>query len=101
MAARPEIVARVVLRTPAAEHLLRNEYLQHDLRHELGRITCPTLLLGGELDPVVPIDEMEDLANRLPPGLGRLERFPNSGHGLRGQGEAVTRRVREFVLDGY
>jgi pimeloyl-ACP methyl ester carboxylesterase len=97
---RSEIVARGVLRMPAAEHLLRNEYLQHDLRPELGRIECPMLLLAGELDPVVPIDEVEDLAHRLPPGLGRLERFPNSGHGLRGQGEAVSRLVREFVLDG-
>lgn len=96
---RPELMARAVSRRPATDHFLRHEYLQHDLRPNLGRIQCPTLLLGGELDPVVPIEEMEDLAGRLGSKQVRLERFPGAGHTLGGDREAEVRFVREFVLD--
>ena len=58
--------------------------LQTDLRPHVGRIECPTLLLGGELDPIVPIEETEDLAARLDPTLVRFERFANAGHGISG-----------------
>jgi proline iminopeptidase len=95
---RPELIARAVSRRPVTEHFLRHEYLQHDLRPNLVRIRCPTLLLGGELDPVVPIDEMEELAGRLAPELVRFERFPDAGHALGGERETVIRLVREFVL---
>ena len=94
----PEILARSVSRPAVTEHFLRNEYLQTDLRPTVGRITCPTLLLGGELDPIVPIEEMEDLAGRLDPSLVRFERFPDAGHGLSGVREAALPLIRDFVL---
>jgi proline iminopeptidase len=48
----------------------------------LSRIQCPTLVLGGEDDPMIPIECQQDLAAALPAHLVRFERFPNCGHSV-------------------
>jgi pimeloyl-ACP methyl ester carboxylesterase len=48
----------------------------------LSRIRCPTLVLGGEEDPMIPIECQEDLVAALPAHLVRFERFPNCGHSV-------------------
>jgi pimeloyl-ACP methyl ester carboxylesterase len=45
----------------------------------------PTLVLGGEEDPMIPIEAQQDIVAALPAHLVRFERFPNCGH-------SVTRR---------
>ena len=52
---------------------------------DLPKIQCPTLVLGGEEDPMMPIEAQEDIVAALPAHLVRFERFPNCGH-------SVTRR---------
>ena len=56
------------------------ESLTFDLRGGLGAVTCPTLILAGELDPVTPMAAAEDIRASLPAGVGHLERFSRSGH---------------------
>jgi pimeloyl-ACP methyl ester carboxylesterase len=51
-----------------------------DLRTDLARITAPTLVCVGDLDPVTPIDAAQEIAARLPPGIGRLEVIEGVGH---------------------
>ncbi|HKV56182.1 MAG TPA: alpha/beta hydrolase [Candidatus Binataceae bacterium] len=69
-----------------------------DLLPELGRIQCPTLLLAGEDDPICPIRDAEDIAQRIPANLLRFERFANAGHGVfRDLPEAALRVMREFI----
>ena len=46
----------------------------------LGRIRCPTLILGGEDDPIHPIESQADIAAALPPHLVQFERFENCRH---------------------
>jgi proline iminopeptidase len=48
----------------------------------LSRIQCPTLVLGGEEDPMVPIEAQEDIVAALQPHLVRFERFSNCGHSV-------------------
>jgi hypothetical protein len=73
----PTVGARIVAPHPGVtEHFLRHEYLQHDYRDRVAAIRCPTLLLGGELDPVVPIQLIEDMASRIQDA--RVVRFPTS-----------------------
>jgi len=48
----------------------------------LSNIQCPTLVLGGEDDPMLPIECQEDLVAALPAHLVRFERFPNCGHSV-------------------
>ena len=46
-----------------------------DMFPELDRIRCPTLVIGGEDDPMHPIERQIDLAATLPPHLVQFERF--------------------------
>jgi proline iminopeptidase len=69
-----------------------------DLLPELAKVRCPTLVLGGEDDPICPIDDQADIAAALPPGLVRFERFPGCGHGTYRDDPARTFAVlREFL----
>ncbi len=96
----PEILARVTMRTEVAEHFTRGEELRFDFTERLGEIRCPVLLLAGELDPAVPIEDAEELAAGLPPDRLRFVRFADAGHMLAAeQPEAVLGLIREFVLE--
>jgi dienelactone hydrolase len=48
----------------------------------LGRIQCATLILAGEDDPILPMEDSEDIARAIPSHLVRFERFSNAGHGV-------------------
>jgi proline iminopeptidase len=48
----------------------------------LGRIQCPTLVLGGEDDPIHPIESQADIAAALPSHLVQFERFANCRHAV-------------------
>jgi proline iminopeptidase len=53
-----------------------------DLFPDLHRIRCPTLVMGGEDDPVHPIESQADLAAALPPHLVQFERFADCRHAV-------------------
>lgn len=72
---------------------LSNACRQHDSRHVLDRIACPTLVLAGELDPVVPLAATSQLARALPDA--RFASFPGMAHGFPEQ--AWQRYVRTLV----
>jgi proline iminopeptidase len=62
-------------------------------------ISCPTLVLAGEEDPITPAADAEDIAAALPPALARFERFQNAGHHLFwDQPETFFETVRRFIL---
>ena len=85
-------------RDEVAEHFFRGEVLTFDLGPRLNRIQCPVLQLAGETDPIVTIEDSEELAAALP-AHARFERFPNAGHMLAVEDpERVGKLVREFVL---
>jgi pimeloyl-ACP methyl ester carboxylesterase len=77
---------------------LGGESRRFDMLADLGRIQCPTLVLGGEDDPMTPIESQADIAAALPPHLVRFERFAGCGHGVvpddRERGLAL---MREFI----
>ena len=49
---------------------------------DLHRIQCPTLVLGGEDDPMHPIESQADIAAALPPHLVQFERFADCRHAV-------------------
>lgn len=53
-----------------------------NLLHELSRIACPTLAMGGALDPMLPIECLRDLAAAIPKHLLHYHEFENCGHGV-------------------
>jgi pimeloyl-ACP methyl ester carboxylesterase len=64
----------------------------------LQRVQCPTLVLGGEEDPMIPIVCQEEIAAALPAHLVRFERFPGCGHGVVTDApERAMALIREFI----
>jgi pimeloyl-ACP methyl ester carboxylesterase len=49
---------------------------------DLARIRCPTLVLGGEDDPIHPIESQADIAAALPAHLVQFERFADCRHAV-------------------
>ncbi|MDP9222948.1 MAG: alpha/beta hydrolase [Actinomycetota bacterium] len=68
---------------------------KHDVLAELGKISCPTLVVGGHLDVMVPGFASEEIAAAIPGA--RLEMF-NSGHGLMlEEADGFNRTLSEFL----
>jgi proline iminopeptidase len=69
-----------------------------DLRDDLPKVACPTLVLCGEDDPMTPPIASEELHALLPDGRGRLEVLADCGHGTyRDQPERTEQLLREFL----
>ena len=65
---------------------------------DLDRIQCPTLVLGGEDDPMHPIESQADIAAALPPHLVRFERFADCGHAVMPDApERTIAVIRDFI----
>ena len=76
-----------------------NEQGRLDYRKELARVACPTLVMGGDRDPIMPIEFAETIAASLPARFVRFERFAGCGHvpWLDAQERAI-KVMREFIL---
>jgi pimeloyl-ACP methyl ester carboxylesterase len=97
----PDAAARAVRTAEVLIHFggPGGEAMTFDMLSDLARISCPTLVLGGEDDPMTPIEDQEDIAAAIPPHLVRFERFANAGHGAyRDDPGAVFPIIREFIL---
>jgi proline iminopeptidase len=65
---------------------------------DLSRIQCPTLVLGGEDDPMLPIECQADIAAALPPHLVQFERFENCRHAVVPDApERAMAVIRDFI----
>ena len=93
----PDVIARTRLKLEVGNEWFRNEGLRADLFPELPNIACPTLVIGGELDPITPVADSEDIAAAIPNAEVRI--FEGAGHGVfRDQPEKAIAVIREFVL---
>ncbi len=74
------------------------EGFRFDFRDRLKDVRCPTLVLAGDLDPVTPMADADDIAAVLPSALVRYERFVGAGHGVgRDQPERYFAILRDFL----
>ncbi len=67
-------------------------------RHELGKITCPTLILHGDKDPLVPGFHPEILQAGITGSV--LHRFPEGKHNLHAKYAAEFNRIVERFFQG-
>jgi pimeloyl-ACP methyl ester carboxylesterase len=66
---------------------------------ELSRVECPTLILGGEDDPMTPIECQAEIAAALPQHLVRFERFADCGHAVVPDApERAMELIRRFIV---
>ncbi|MBS7813583.1 alpha/beta fold hydrolase [Roseococcus pinisoli] len=91
---------RAILKTEVALHFNGPDHEQGrlDYRDALSRISCPTLVMAGEEDPIMPIAFGEELMRCLPPHLVRFERIARCGHVLHADApERVFSTLRDFI----
>ncbi len=98
----PDMMRRAIIRPDVLQWWTRpgnGESRRFDMMADLSRIACPTLVMGGEDDPMHPVELQADIAAALPAHLVRFERFAGCGHGVvPDAGEAAMRVIREFVV---
>jgi pimeloyl-ACP methyl ester carboxylesterase len=51
-----------------------------DTLDELARVSSPTLVVVGDLDPVTPVAAAQEIVDALAPGIGRLAVIDGAGH---------------------
>ena len=96
----PALVRRAIVRPEVNLWFTRpgGEGRSFDFLPALQRVQCPTLVLGGEEDPMTPIECQEDIVAALPSHLARFERFAGCGHGVVADApERAMAVIREFV----
>jgi len=88
-----------VVRNPAMLLIFYEAELRGlDLLRQLDQIKCPTLIVAGEDDPITPVADLEEIAAAMRPGLSKLVRFTDAGHGVyRDRPEAFFRELRDFM----
>ncbi len=97
----PDAARRAVSRPEVAHWFTRSggESDNFDMFPHLHRIRCPTLVMGGEDDPMHPIESQADIAAALPAHLVQFERFSNCGHAVIPDApERAFAVIRDFIL---
>ena len=95
----PHVNARTLWNFDVMFHFGGGEDHAFDFLPELAKVRCPTLVLGGEDDPICPIDDQADIAAALPAHLARFERFSGCGHGVyRDAPERALEVLRGFLV---
>ena len=96
----PDMARRAVSRSDVLFCFTRpgGESHSFNLFPDLHRVRCPTLVLGGEDDPMHPIESQADIAAALPPHLVQFERFANCGHAVVPDApERAMAIIRDFI----
>ena len=70
--------------------------LTHDVYEELGRITVPTLVIGGGKDRTVGTEAAGEIAEQIKGS--ELLIYPEYGHGLYDQAKDFNQRVYDFLM---
>ena len=97
----PDMARRAVSRADVLLWFTRPDGESHsfNLFPDLHRIQCPTLVLGGEDDPMHPIESQADIAAALPTHLVQFERFANCGHAVMPDApERTAAVIRDFIM---
>jgi len=93
--------ARAITRFEVMFDFIQGEQRTMDMVADLAKVAAPTLVLAGAQDPITPVACAQEIFDALPAGLGTLEVFEASGHGVQrdepGRAETVLRR---FLAEG-
>lgn len=93
-----DATARTVWAIDVLLHFATHEAEAMNLLPGLEKVRCPTLVLGGENDPVCPIEDQVEIVDALPEQWTRFERFDDCGHGVfRDHPQRAFALLREFI----
>lgn len=91
----------VIHKFDVLRHYLRPgaEFQSIDLHADLAKITCPTLVLAGTQDPVIPWELTRKLADALVNSPMQYVQMDHCGHGIwRDDGDAARKIIHDFIL---
>lgn len=89
--------SRAVVNAAVTAHFINGEQRTMDLRGLLADVTCQTLVLAGEDDPVCPPVAQEEIVAALPSHTTNYHLLSNCGHGTyRDQPELTEAILRDF-----
>ncbi|WP_437974063.1 alpha/beta fold hydrolase [Sorangium sp. So ce295] len=93
-----DALRRAVLHLDVGGYFVAGEMQTYDLRADLARVRCPTLVLSGDLDPFATTADARDLVAALPRELVQARSFPHAGHAVLddARDEALA-TIREFL----
>jgi len=94
----PDSMVRAVTNPELMTHFFLGEGTTMDLRAGLAAATCPVLVLGGELDPVMPRDMVREVVDALPADVRHFEELPGISH-FQVCGKAARTPVAAFIQD--
>ncbi|MGC4865240.1 alpha/beta fold hydrolase [Micromonospora sp. DT53] len=81
-------------------HYARTEHPELDLRGELHRVDCPTLVLAGRRDPLTPPSHAHAIATAMRPSIAAVHVIPEAGHHVFAEAPRTSLRlVRDFLED--
>ena len=90
---------RAIERPEVAFHFFSDEMATMDMRAEIANITCPTLVIGGAIDPVTPTICSEAIADAIGDNA-RLQMLEGCGHGPhRDDPKGAEKIMRHFLAD--
>ena len=88
------------IRTMDVNHHFMPQGKAMDLRHRLGAVRCPTLVILGQHDPLVPTRLGREIVRAIPDGLARLELIPDASHDVIVDNPTDSyRHIREFLAE--
>ncbi len=67
----------------------------HNAYDELGKITCPTLIIGGKQDKIVTAEASSEMAEQIP--HNRLYLYEDFGHGTYEEAKDFNQRILNFL----
>jgi pimeloyl-ACP methyl ester carboxylesterase len=91
----PAGLEKPVARGPERVTRILSELLDLDQRDLVKRVACPTLIVGGQDDRVVPAQVQQEMAARIP--TSSLELYAGYGHFNDMENPAYQERVEEFA----
>jgi len=75
-----ELIDRKLFFAETHNAFFTREFPRYDIRHRLGEIQPPTLIMAGRYDWITPIEFAEELAAGIP--HSKLALFENAGHSI-------------------
>lgn len=91
-----ELAQRCVRNQDVELHFNNGEMKTFDLHQSLSAVSCPTLLIGGALDPVIPPAAFAELRDALPAHLVEAHLIEEAGHTI---GLDAPERFQSLVTD--
>jgi proline iminopeptidase len=97
----PDTMKRPIMTPKVIAHFSQpgGENWTFDFRQQLSSISCPTLVTAGDIDPITPIEAVQELADHIPGDVLQMEIFPGCGHGVHRDDVRAFDVMKKFIAD--